>query len=285
MKFAGENSCILVRFFLSLVGDEKAVTFVQNFLLMISRYFIELAYNGRSFHGWQIQPNGITVQEAIQDALKTLLRKKIEITGCGRTDAGVHARQFFAHVDLDLETAGINSDMLCYKLNHLLNKDIAIFRIFKVKETAHSRFDALSRTYEYRLRREKYPFDQEYTYQSAYPQLDFEKMNQAAALLMDYTDFSSFSKTGTDVKTNNCQVMLAAWHNENGVWIFRIQADRFLRNMVRAIVGTLLEIGSGKIDLEDFKKIIESKNRSNAGWSVPAHGLALVKLEYPESIF
>jgi len=248
---------------------------------MVSRYFIELAYNGRNFHGWQIQPNGITVQEALQKALGILLRQKTEITGCGRTDAGVHARQFFAHVDLDLDLAGISADMLTYKLNHLLDKDIAILRIFKVNASAHSRFDALSRTYEYRLRRDKYPFDQEYTYRSAYPQLDFELMNQAAALLFNYTDFSSFSKTGTDVKTNNCKIMQAQWRFENGVWILTIQANRFLRNMVRAIVGTLLELGSGKIDLDGFKKIIESKNRSKAGWSVPAHGLALVKLEYP----
>lgn len=249
---------------------------------MICRYFFELAYNGRNFHGWQIQPNGITVQEAIQNNLKILLKTKTELTGCGRTDAGVHAHQFFAHADMDLELAGIQTDMLTYKLNHLLNNDIAIIRIFKVNAKAHSRFDALSRTYEYRLRREKYPFDQEYTFQSTYPTLDFERMNQAAALLFNYTDFTSFSKTGTDVKTNNCKIMHAAWHQENGVWIFTIQADRFLRNMVRAIVGTLLELGRGKVDLEGFKKIIESKNRSNAGWSVPAHGLALVKLEYPD---
>jgi len=248
---------------------------------MTSRFFIELAYNGRSFHGWQIQPNAITVQETLQKAMETILRQKIAIVGCGRTDTGVHARQFFAHFDLDLEAIQLNADQLSYKLNQFLNNEIAVFRIFKVNREAHSRFDALSRTYEYRLRLGKSPFDQDITYHSAYPRLDFDLMNKAAALLFNYTDFTSFSKTGTDVKTNNCKIMLAEWRKEKDVWIFTIKADRFLRNMVRAIVGTLLEVGSGKIDLEGFKNIIESKNRSNAGWSVPAQGLALVKLEYP----
>jgi tRNA pseudouridine38-40 synthase len=252
---------------------------------MIRRYFIELAYNGKNFHGWQKQPNAITVQEVLQNAVKTLLKQKVDIMGCGRTDTGVHARQFFAHIELDLDSGGMDTNQLTYKLNHFLNNDIAIFRIFKVNEAAHSRFEALNRTYEYRLRMDKYPFDQEFTYRSTYPKLDFERMNQAAALLSEYTDFTSFSKTGTDVKTNNCKIMFAEWKNVNDVWIFTIKADRFLRNMVRAIVGTLLEVGSGKINLEDFKRIIESKNRSNAGWSVPAHGLALVKLEYPDWIY
>lgn len=254
---------------------------------MIHRYFIELAYNGKNFHGWQIQPNALTVQEVLQNAVETLLKQKVDIMGCGRTDTGVHARQFFAHVelDLDLDSEGMDTDQLTYKLNQFLNNDIAVFRIFKVNEAAHSRFEALSRTYEYRLRMDKSPFDQDFTYRSTYPRLDFETMNQAATLLLKYTDFTSFSKIGTDVKTNNCKIMFAEWKNTNGVWIFTIQADRFLRNMVRAIVGTLLEVGSGKINLDDFKHIIESENRSNAGWSVPAHGLALVKLEYPDWIY
>ncbi|MCD6180368.1 MAG: tRNA pseudouridine(38-40) synthase TruA [Bacteroidales bacterium] len=252
---------------------------------MSKRYFIELAYNGRNFHGWQIQPNAITVQETLQDALKILLKQKIDVIGCGRTDTGVHARQFFAHMELDLDTIEVSVDQLTYKLNRLLNNDIAIFRIFIVNDAAHTRFEALSRTYEYRLRMDKYPFDQEFTYRSTYPKLDFELMNKAAALLFNYTDFTSFSKTGTDVKTNNCKIMQADWKNVDGVWIFTIKADRFLRNMVRAIVGTLLEVGSGKIDLNNFTQIIESKNRSNAGWSVPAHGLALIKLEYPDWIY
>ena len=252
---------------------------------MNKRYFIELAYNGQNFHGWQIQPNAITVQEVLQDAMKTLLRQKVDIMGCGRTDTGVHARQFFAHIEFDLDASKMNTDQLAYKLNHFLKNDISIFRIFRVNEAAHSRFEALSRTYEYRLRMDKSPFDQEFTYRSTYPKLDFELMNQAAALLFNYSDFTSFSKTGTDVKTNNCKIMQAEWKNADGVWIFTIKADRFLRNMVRAIVGTLLELGSGKIDLESFEKIIKSKNRSNAGWSVPAHGLALVKLEYPDWVY
>lgn len=252
---------------------------------MNKRYFIELAYNGRNFHGWQIQPNAITVQEVLQDAMKTLLRQEVDIMGCGRTDTGVHARQFFAHVELDLDNSKMDATLLTYKLNHFLNNDISIFRIFNVNEAAHSRFEALSRTYEYRLRMDKSPFDQEFTYRSTYPKLDFQLMNQAAVLLFNYTDFTSFSKTGTDVKTNNCKIMHAKWKNVDGIWVFTIKADRFLRNMVRAIVGTLLELGSGKINLEDFEKIIESKNRSNAGWSVPAHGLALVKLDYPDWIY
>lgn len=252
---------------------------------MTSRYFIELAYNGRSFHGWQIQPNAITVQETLQNAFELLLRHKVDIVGCGRTDTGVHARQFFAHFAFDFDQVSMSTEQFTYKLNQFLNEEITIFRIFKVNKDAHSRFEALSRTYEYRLRMDKSPFDQDITYRSAYPRLDFDQMNKAAALLFNYTDFTSFSKTGTDVKTNNCKIMQAEWNSENDVWIFTIKADRFLRNMVRAIVGTLLELGSGKIDLEDFKKIIESKNRSNAGWSVPAHGLALVKLEYPDWIY
>lgn len=252
---------------------------------MIYRYFIELAYNGKNFHGWQIQPNAISVQETIQNALGLLLKQKTDIAGCGRTDTGVHAKQFYAHFEADLMKAGIDAEKLCYKLNHFLNTDIAIYRIIRVNDAAHSRFEALSRTYEYRIRMDKSPFDQEYTYKSAMPKLDFELMNEAAALLFDYTDFTSFSKTGTDVKTNNCKIMHAQWKKENDVWVFTIQADRFLRNMVRAIVGTLLEVGSGKTDLVGFKNTIESKNRSNAGWSVPAHGLALVKIDYPDWIY
>jgi tRNA pseudouridine38-40 synthase len=268
------------------VSDKKAVIFVvNNFKLMVSRYFIELAYSGRNFHGWQIQPNANTVQETLQNALEVLLRQKVDIIGCGRTDTGVHARQFFAHFDIDLDNSKMNSEQLTHKLNQYLHNDIAIFRIFNVNKDAHSRFNAISRTYEYRLRMEKYPFDQEFTYRSTYPKLDFDLMNQAADLLFNYIDFTSFSKTGTDVKTNNCKIMHAKWQNEKDVWIFTIKADRFLRNMVRAIVGTLLEVGSEKIDLEDFKQIIESKNRSNAGWSVPAQGLALVKIEYPDWIY
>lgn len=252
---------------------------------MTQRYFIELAYNGKNFHGWQIQPNAISVQEYLQKKLQLVFKKNIDLLGCGRTDTGVHARQFFAHADLDLETISLNVENLTYKLNQMLNSDVVILSIFEVKENAHSRFDAISRTYEYRLRMGKHPFDQDITYRSVFPILDFEIMNQAAGLLFNHTDFSSFSKTGTDVKTNNCKIMQAEWQFENGVWIFTIKADRFLRNMVRAIVGTLLELGSGKINLNEFNQIIESKNRSNAGFSVPAHGLALVKIEYPDWIY
>jgi tRNA pseudouridine38-40 synthase len=252
---------------------------------MLKRYFIELAYNGRSFHGWQIQPNASTVQEILQIALELLIKQKSELVGCGRTDTGVHARSFFAHCDMDLELANMEAAQLKFKLNRLLPKDLVIFRIFQVNTKAHSRFDAISRTYEYRLRTDKYPFQQDTTYRAPNRQFDFHLMNQAASVLFDYTDFTSFSKTGTDVKTNNCTILRANWEHSDDVWVFTIQADRFLRNMVRAIVGTLLDVGTGKITIHKFKQIIESKNRSKAGWSVPAHGLALVKLEYPDWVF
>ena len=252
---------------------------------MTKRYFIELAYNGKNYHGWQIQPNAISVQETLQKAIHTLCRQEAKLIGCGRTDTGVHAKEFFAHVDLDLAAAKLSPTQLTYKLNHFLKQDIAIARIFEVNRDAHSRFHAISRTYEYRLRQTKSPFDREITYLSNYPKLDFEGMNKAAACLFQFSDFSSFSKTGTDVKTNNCKIMYAKWEKDGDVWIFRIQADRFLRNMVRAIVGTLLEIGRGKISLGDFENIIKSKNRNNAGWSVPAEGLALVKIEYPDWVY
>jgi tRNA pseudouridine38-40 synthase len=252
---------------------------------MTKRYFIELAYNGRNYHGWQIQPNAISVQETLQKAINTLCKQEVKLIGCGRTDTGVHAKEFFAHINLDLAAVKLSPMQLSYKLNRFLQQDIAIRRIFEANQEAHSRFHALSRTYEYRLRLTKSPFDREITYLSNYPNLDFEKMNLAAARLFNYHDFSSFSKTGTDVKTNNCKIMYAKWEKEGDVWIFRIQADRFLRNMVRAIVGTLLEVGREKISLDDFESIIKSKNRNNAGWSVPAEGLALVKIEYPDWIY
>lgn len=267
-----------------MLGQKKACIFAHEYASMMKRYFIELAYNGKNYHGWQMQPNASSVQDTIQQALKILLNQPVAITGCGRTDTGVHAHQFFAHFDFNLDESGYTCNQLAYKLNHLLDKDIAIIRIFEVNEQAHSRFDALSRTYKYRLRIDKWPFEQETTYLSSFPRLNFALMNEAASILFEYTDFSSFSKSGTDVKTNNCTIMYAQWKKENEIWVFTIKADRFLRNMVRAIVGTLLEVGSGKINLNDFRQIIESKNRSNAGWSVPAHGLSLFKLEYPQGL-
>ncbi len=249
---------------------------------MTKRYFIELSYLGTHYHGWQIQPNAITVQEKLNEVLKLLFRTDIMITGCGRTDTGVHAKQFFAHIDLDMESLSFPSEQLVYKLNSILPFDIAIRRIFEIAKDAHTRFDASSRTYEYHLGLNKNPFHKELYYQSPFKSLDFSLMNEAANILFNYTDFECFSKTNTDVATFNCKIMKAKWEkkeNEN-TWIFTIQADRFLRNMVRAIVGTLLEVGRGNMSLNEFKEVIESKNRSNAGWSVPSKGLFLTKIEY-----
>ncbi|NOR86050.1 MAG: tRNA pseudouridine(38-40) synthase TruA [Bacteroidales bacterium] len=248
---------------------------------MTKRYFIELSYLGSHYHGWQIQPNAITVQEVLNNALKLLFKTEIMVTGCGRTDTGVHAKQFFAHIDLDMETVKFSLDQLSYKLNSLLPFDIAIHQIFESKTAAHARFDATSRSYEYHLSLEKNPFNKELVYLSPYKHLDFTLMNDAAKILFEYKDFECFSKSKTDVATFNCDIMKAQWEKKDDIWIFTIQADRFLRNMVRAIVGTLIEVGRGNMSVSEFKVVIESKNRSNAGWSVPGKGLFLTKIEYP----
>jgi len=249
---------------------------------MTKRYFIELSYLGTNYHGWQIQPNAVTVQEKLNQALQMLFKTDIMVTGCGRTDTGVHAKQFFAHIDLNFDSIHFPAEQLVYKLNAILDYDIAIHRIKEVAPDAHARFDALSRTYEYHLNTSKNPFNSELAYLSPFKHLDFDKMNEAAMLLFNYTDFECFSKTGTDVATFNCKIMKAEWEQKDDLWIFTIQADRFLRNMVRAIVGTLLDVGRGNISLQDFRSIIESKNRSNAGWSVPGKGLFLIRIKYPQ---
>jgi tRNA pseudouridine38-40 synthase len=248
----------------------------------MSRYFIYLAYNGSNYCGWQNQPNGISVQQKIEEALHTLLRKPLPITGAGRTDAGVHARLMVAHFDWEGET--VDWSMLTERLNCLLPPDISISKIVPVSSGAHARFDALSRTYNYYVCKEKDPFHYPFHYRIA-SFLDFEKMNETAAILSEYIDFTSFSKLHTDVATNNCKVMQAGWKQEKNGWVFTIQADRFLRNMVRAIVGTLLEVGRGKLSLEGFRQVIESKNRGKAGTSVPGNALFLVDIEYPLSVF
>jgi len=244
------------------------------------RYFLELSYNGKQYHGWQNQPNAVTVQETIEKSLSTILKEKISILGAGRTDAGVHALQMVAHFDTELS---IDEEDLCYKLNSFLPKDVAIHSIFKVKEDTHARFDALSREYLYRLTLQKnvFSFNEVYYLKS---DLDIEKMNKAAEILFQYQDFQCFSKSNTDVKTYNCKIMHAKWTFENNELHFVIKADRFLRNMVRAIVGTMINIGIGKIDINDLHEIIKSKNRSEAGFSVPAHALYLAKIEYPKEI-
>lgn len=240
------------------------------------RYFIELAYFGKAYHGWQNQPGAITVQEVIESKLTRLFQTKIEITGAGRTDAGVHARQLFAHFDL-LEN--INTKSLIYKLNSMLPKDIAVYNIFAVHPEAHARFDAQSRSYEYYIIKKKDPFlmDRAFFVKN---DLDMEKMNEAAGILKTYTNFKCFSRSRTDVKTYNCKIEEAIWKKQGDLLVFHITADRFLRNMVRAIVGSLIDVGFGKTGVENLHEIIKSEDRSRAGTSVPAHGLYLTQVKY-----
>ena len=244
------------------------------------RFFIELSYNGKAYHGWQIQPNAITVQAVIEDALSKLLKQKTTIFGAGRTDTGVHALQMFAHFDFE---AKFDLENIVFKLNVFLPKDIAIHNIFEVKEDAHTRFSALSREYVYRIAIKKNVFTTDNSYYLKH-ELDMLKMNEAAKILYNYKDFKCFSKSHTDVKTYNCDIMHAEWHILNEELVFTIKADRFLRNMVRAIVGTLINVGSGKMEIEELNTIIKSKNRMHAGASAPAHALYLSKIEYPKSI-
>ncbi len=249
------------------------------------RYFIQLSYSGTNYHGWQFQPNAISVQETIEKAFSTILRKKIKITGAGRTDSGVHAEFYIAHFDYHKTIIDIEKNV--FRLNSFLPADIAIEKIFHVHDDLHARFSAVARTYEYRIITKKNPFLYKKTYR-LYKQPDFDLMNKAAKILLEYNDFTSFSKLHTDTKTNLCKIYLAeliVHKNKNdkqncNIYIFRIKADRFLRNMVRAITGTLLDVAYSKIDFKGFRKIIESKNRSNAGFSVPAQALFLTNIEY-----
>lgn len=250
--------------------------------LSVKRYFIYLSYNGKNFSGWQIQPNGITIQQCVEEALSILLRQSVSIVGAGRTDAGVHARMMVAHFDWCGEIADLH--FLSEKLNRLLPKDIAISKIIPVCLDAHARFDAISRTYKYYITTQKNPFEYDFVYKLS-GVLNVDAMNEACKVLFEYTDFTSFSKLHTDVKTNNCRIMYAQWVKESENWVFTIQADRFLRNMVRAIVGTLLEVGRGKLSVDGFRKVIEAKNRCSAGTSVPGHALYLVDITYPEELF
>lgn len=246
------------------------------------RYFIYLAYDGTNYHGWQIQPNGSSVQETLMKALSTFLRRPVEVVGAGRTDAGVHARLMVAHFDSDILLDGA---VVTDKLNRLLPPDISVYRACRVRPDAHARFDATSRTYKYYVTTRKDPFSRAYAWRLFQP-LDFGRMNEAARVLFDYIDFTSFSKLHTDVKTNNCRIMQAHWEQTDpDEWVFTIQADRFLRNMVRAVVGTLVEVGRGKLTVEGFRRVIEEKNRCSAGTSVPGHALFLVDVGYPDDLF
>jgi tRNA pseudouridine38-40 synthase len=253
-------------------------------LILRHRYFILLSFNGTKYHGWQIQENGITVQSVLNRALSQVSRSEIETVGAGRTDTGVHASKFIAHFDIEKHFSFEELNDLAYKLNSNLPNEIAIDKIFKVKEDVHARFSALSRTYKYYISPNKNPFkfDSSYFYKGS---LDLELMNDAAKILFEYIDFTSFSKLHTQTKTNNCKIYIAEWQIEEDMIVFTIKADRFLRNMVRAIVGTLLDVGRGKIDIQKFREIIDMKSRCEAGFSVPANGLFLVDIEYPEDIF
>lgn len=247
------------------------------------RFFIYLSYDGAAYHGWQVQPNGMSVQETLQNALSLLLREKIEIVGAGRTDAGVNAELMVAHFDFSNDT--VTNLTFVNKLNKLLPQDISVWRIVEVNTDAHARFDATARTYKYFVVTEKVPFSRYYSYRFPLP-LDFNLMNEAAKKLFEYSDFTSFSKLHTDAKTNICKIMKAEW-TQTGPheWVFTIQADRFLRNMVRAIVGTLLDVGRGKLTIEGFCRVIEGKDRCMAGTSVPGNALFLSNVEYPDNIF
>ncbi len=253
------------------------------------RFFITLSYDGAAYHGWQIQPDAPSVEETVECALSTLLRQNIDIVGAGRTDAGVNAGMMVAHFDFDpADDSPEWCRQLAYKLNKMLPRDIAVRRIEQVSSEMHARFSAKSRTYRYFVHVQKEPCMRHYSWQIPYPGLDFGLMNEAAKVIMEYTDFTSFSKTNTDVKTNDCHITRAEWRpctasvpsGETAQWVFEITANRFLRNMVRAIVGTLVEVGRGRLSVDDVRNIIEARNRCRAGESVPGNALFLVDIEY-----
>ena len=244
------------------------------------RYFIELSYSGKNYFGWQKQPGQASVQEVLEKTLSTLLRQPVGITGAGRTDTGVHARQMFAHLDFEENLPGD----LVHRLNSFLPHDITVYGIQRVNENAHARFDALERTYHYLVRIGKDPFDFDFAWQ-VHHKLDIERMNEAAGFLIGKKDFSSFAKLHTDVKTHICDVKFAQWERDGNELKFTITADRFLRNMVRAVTGTLVDVGKGKINPEEFNSIIAQKDRSFASGSAPAHGLYLARVVYPKSIY
>lgn len=251
------------------------------------RYFIQLSYDGTGYHGWQVQPNGVSVQEVLQKALSTLLRQPTEVTGAGRTDAGVHASMMVAHFDWPADHEGegceempLDCTQLTYKLNRLLPPDVAVQAVRPVGPEMHARFSATRRTYHYYIHTRKNPFLRGYSWQVNVP-LDFALMNEAAQVLLEYSDFTSFSKTGTDVKTNICQLTEARWEQlKPGEWRFTVSANRFLRNMVRAIVGTLVEVGRHRMTISQMRHAIEAKDRQRAGESVPGHALYLTNIEY-----
>ena len=241
------------------------------------RYFVWFGYDGAAYHGWQIQPNGNSVQEELQKGLSTLLREEISVTGAGRTDAGVHARVMVAHFDTE---KALDCRQLAYKLNRLLPQDIAVDRVEQVSDDLHARFSATSRTYHYYIHTRKDPFRRAYSCEMHYD-LDFAKMNEAGRILTTYEDFGAFCKAHSDVKTTLCQVTKAEWiQTSDSSWYFEITANRFLRNMVRAVVGTLIDVGRGRLSIDEFRKVIEGKQRSEAGESMPANALFLEEIVY-----
>jgi tRNA pseudouridine38-40 synthase len=243
------------------------------------RYFIKLSYKGTHYHGWQYQPNAMSVQEELEKAFSLILREEIAITGAGRTDTGVHAKNYIAHFETEKSLAVAQLKELIYKLNSYLSKDIAIHDIYKVDDRMHARFDAKERTYQYNITTTKNPFTTESAWY-VHGNLDVDKMNLACEILKEYSDFGSFAKLHSDNKTNICDLMEARWEFKDELLVFTIKADRFLRNMVRAIVGTMVDIGQGKTSLDELRNIIESKDRNQAGRSVPGHGLFLVEIKY-----
>ena len=241
------------------------------------RYFIWFSYDGTQYHGWQIQPNGVTVQSELQRALSMLLREEISVTGAGRTDTGVHARCMAAHFDTEQP---VDAAQLVRKLNGLLHQDIAVSSIEPVQADLHARFSARARTYRYYVHTRKNPFLRHYSLEMHY-QLDFDLMNEAGRVLMEYSDFGAFCKAGSDVKTTLCSVTHAQWHPlSEDAWCFEITANRFLRNMVRAVVGTLIEVGRGRMTIDEFRQVIEGGRRTQAGESMPAKALVLENVTY-----
>jgi len=251
--------------------------------LALTRYFIFISFKGTSYHGWQVQPKAITVQKILDEAITVILDEKISTTGAGRTDAGVHAHVFCAHFD-SLNPDLIKKKNLIFRLNRYLPNDISVTAIRKVLPDANARFSAISRTYKYYISRIKDPFNYDSSW-FIHGELDVKAMNMASRLLLNHSDFTSFSRLHSDNKTNLCRIYNAGWELSGNKLVFTIRADRFLRNMVRAITGTIIEAGRGKIDFDDFERIIVSKNRSSAGMSAPAKGLFLSAIEYPEEIF
>jgi tRNA pseudouridine38-40 synthase len=248
------------------------------------RYFIELSFDGTHYHGWQIQPNSVSIQQTLSEAASAVLREEISFTGCGRTDTGVHAVNYTAHFDTAFSPDRLKETDLIYKLNRMIPSDIAVNSIRLVKPDAHARFSALNRSYNYLIIRRKDPFLVNRAWLME-RDLDFEAMQQATRLLFSFEDFEAFSKVNTQVNHFRCKILEAEWTQEDHIWKFHIKADRFLRNMVRAIVGTLTDVGLGKIDLQQMEDIIKSKNRSNAGYSVPGCGLYFMGAEYPPEIY